>query len=70
MREAQLNAGITPQKKKQSDFEKSQIQKNALDWRVAVFKESLKTHSVRLEHSGPSRRRLDRWDPPSTLFTS
>ena len=70
MMEVQLGTGIAPQKKQQRVFEKSQTQKNALEWRVAIFKESLKTHSVRLEHSRPNRQWLDRWDPPSTLFTS
>lgn len=70
MREDQLHTGIAPYKKPQRASANSQTQKNAVAWRVAVFKKPLKPHSVRLGHSCPGKRRLDRWDPPSNLLTS
>ena len=70
MREAQLNTGIAPRKKQQHVFEKAQTEKSALAWRVAAFKESLKFHNEHLGYSCPRRRRMGRWDPPSTQSTS
>ena len=66
MRETQRNAGIAPRKKQQRVVEELEAQKKPSTWRPAVVTEALKIHGVRLGHSRSGKRRLDKWDPPST----
>ena len=66
MRETQRNAGVGPQRKQQHVLEELEAQEKPSTWRAAVVTESLKIRDVRLGHSRSGKRRLDKWDPPST----